>query len=92
MYQDIRPDSAQLDNVVELFARYSVANLPMFKNAKVPSATATLKHTFEVIGTSCNIMRDGWSVARAQCTHAVSCPGQSSRELLPPWLLLQLLR
>jgi hypothetical protein len=49
VYQDIYTDKSELDNVVELFLRFSLASLPGV-SAGMPSATANLRHSFQIIG------------------------------------------
>lgn len=51
VYQDIYTDKSELDNVVELFLRFSLASLPGVP-AGVPSATACLRHSFQIIGSN----------------------------------------
>lgn len=62
--------SAELDNVVELLARFSLASLPgVGAAAGVPTATARLRHTFSIVGSNtveicftgaCAAGGDGW--------------------------------
>ncbi|EFN55841.1 hypothetical protein CHLNCDRAFT_145390 [Chlorella variabilis] len=53
VYQDISTDRSELDNVVDLFLRYSLATLPLpGLSAATPTAHASLKHTFSVIGAN----------------------------------------
>ncbi|KAI7839444.1 hypothetical protein COHA_006845 [Chlorella ohadii] len=51
VYQDIYTDKSELDNVVELFLRFSLASLPGV-SAGVPSANARLRHSYQIIGAN----------------------------------------
>ena len=51
VYQDIFVDGGELDNVVTLTAKLSLAALPWF-SAEPPAITARLKHSFSVEGAS----------------------------------------
>lgn len=52
VFQDIDIYSKKLDNVVNLSLGMSVASLPGFENVGRPSVTATLVHSFEILGAS----------------------------------------
>lgn len=53
VHQDIYTDKSELDNVVDLFLRTSLAALPLpGMDIAIPSATARLRHTFSIIGAN----------------------------------------
>ncbi|GAB4819235.1 hypothetical protein N2152v2_006281 [Parachlorella kessleri] len=52
VYQDIDVGSRELDNVVDLIAKYSLADLPGLPQAENPTATARLRHNMGIIGTN----------------------------------------
>jgi hypothetical protein len=52
VYQDINLAAQELDNVVTLSSKLSLASLPWVNNATVPSINARLKHSVEILGAN----------------------------------------